>query len=122
MDYEGLSEDAYGLLDEFGSNIILKKKTGSVYDKPSMKYITTYSEHTGKAVMSQYSAEAIGDSNIINAGDSRFTAIFDDKTIVPIENEDKIIFGNIQYSVLHVNTVSPDGNTVIVYKIHARRT
>lgn len=124
FDYQAMADMAQTMLgpEEFGSPFILMKPDGEEELDPETLMMTQgWSEHTGVGVMKQYSAEMIGAlSNIIQAGDTELICRTDDGS-VPVEGEDKVVFGGTEYNVLSVGTLNPSGSLVLLYKVQLRR-
>lgn len=119
MDYLSLKDTAINLITEFGKECVLKKQGESFYNPETMENETLYTEVAGVAVRLGYETEAVGASNgLIQAGDLRFICSFEE---CPVETEDFILFQGIEYTVINVADVSPDGETVLIYKVQARK-
>lgn len=122
FDYEKMQNIASTLLDSFGDSCILNKLEKTIFNPVTKKNEPVYTEYKGTCVRKTYTAEMIGMlSNIIKSGDVEFKCVFDDKTVVPTEGKDKIVFGGITYNIIQVSDSTPDGNTVLVYTLQARR-
>ena len=122
FDYKEMQDTASSLIKEFGNPCILNKLEKTVFNPATKKNEPVYTEYKGDCVRKTYTAEMIGMlSNIIKSGDVEFKCVFDDKTVVPTEGKDKIIFGGITYNILQVSNSTPDGDTVLVYTLQARR-
>lgn len=65
--------------------------------------------------MQNYNLKNI-DGTTIKNGDINLLSVFDDKPVL----NDVIVFGGNKYTVMNVNPVCPDGETVIYYDIQAR--
>jgi len=124
FDYKSMQTMAANLLSsaEFGNPFILKKKGGTVYDKSTKKNVTTYTDYSGVGVSRAYSVEQIGAlANIIKAGDLQFICQMDDESIIPVENNDRVIYGDVTYNLLDVKTLNPNGSKIMIHYLHLRR-
>lgn len=121
--YDRMRNTAVSLITTYGNSFVLKKPDRvSVFNPETARNEQQFSEYTGKCVMKPYVAEMIGAlNNIIKAGDVEFKCVMDDMSVTPTEGKDKIIFGGNTYNILTVSTIKPDGNTVIVHSLQARR-
>lgn len=121
--YTDMKAVATSLISRFGSDCVLRKPDGKpVFNPDTNKNEQRYSEFTGKCVMRPYVAETIGAlNNIIKAGDVEFKCVMDDQSVIPTESVDKILFGGILYNIQTVETVCPDGATILVHSLQARR-
>ena len=92
-------------------------------DKTGKKIQQNYITYRGTAVMGKYNSEfPSDDKTIIQAGDVKFVAQFEDKTFQPSEKLAEIITcKGVKYSVISVGRVAPDGETNVVFVIQARR-
>lgn len=82
-----------------------------------------YETYTGTAVMGKYDSEfPSNDTTIIQAGDVKFVAQFDDMSFEPTEKKNEFIyFAGTKYTVISVGRVAPEGLTNVVFVIQARR-
>lgn len=121
--YDKMRNTAVSLITAYGNSFILKKPGGvSVFNPDTERNEQQFSEYTGKCVMKPYVAEMIGSlNNIIKAGDVEFKCVMDDTSVTPTEGKDKIIFGGNTYNILTVSTIKPDGKTVLIHTLQARR-
>lgn len=109
IDYSEFYETGKDLIEEFGSDAVLRKLVG----KKTVSY-------DGIAVRLRYSEEIIGSNdNIINAGDVKFICQF---PTAPSAMKDLIVFGGKSYNVISVDEICPDGSTVLLYIVQTRRT
>jgi len=127
-DWKKFAEDLnVGVLQELGGkkgNITVAVSEGqATRSKTGKKIPSITSLYTGTAVMGKYNSEFPSTTEtIIQAGDVKFVAQFDDKTFVPTEKKDETItFGGIAYKIINVGRVAPDGVTNVVFVIQARR-
>lgn len=121
--YDNMRNTALSLITSYGDRFILRKPDGvPVFNPDTKRNEQNFSEYTGKCVMKPYVAEMIGSlNNIVKAGDVEFKCIMDDMSVTPIEGKDKIIFSGDTYNILTVSTIKPNGKTVIVHSLQARR-
>jgi len=121
--YDRMRSVAVSLIDTYGDSFVLEKPEGlPVFNPDTNRNEQRFSEHSGKCVMKPYVAEMIGSlNNIIKAGDVEFKCVMDDMSVTPTEGKDKIIFGGDTYNILTVSTIKPDGKTVIIHSLQARR-
>lgn len=82
-----------------------------------------YDSYPGTAVMGKYDSEFPSDNGtIIQAGDVKFVAQFDDREFEPVEKKNEFIFcRGLKYTIVSVGRVAPDGATNVVFVIQARR-
>lgn len=123
FDYKKMRKTAVKLISSAGSVFELKKPIGkTVYNRETDTVEREYESYFGKCVKKVYSAEAIGEGEtLIEAGDVEFLCIFDDISVVPTEQKDKIVFGNKEYNILFVQEIDTSGNMIMLHKIGARK-
>lgn len=123
FDYLSMQNTATELLKQFGNPFTLKKKSSTpVYNPKTKKTEIQYFSYTGICVMKTYSAEAIGSlGNIINAGEVTFVCSMDDKSIIPDEQTDKVVFNGVSYNIIDIATSNPSGDTVLVHFLHCKK-
>lgn len=121
--YDKMRNVSVSLITTYGDSLVLQKPDGvPVFNPETNKNEQQFSEYTGKCVMKPYVAEMIGAlNNIIKAGDVEFKCVMDDMSVTPTEGKDKIIFGGDTYNILTVSTIKPNGKTVLVHSLQARR-
>lgn len=120
MDYTRFQDTALRLIERFGNEATLHKPVGEpVYDELAGDVVQAYREVSGRAVVTEYTAESIGKTDsMIEAGDVRISAVLDEP---PTEVKDDVSVGDDRYNVITATSVKPDGQSVIVYVIQGRR-
>ena len=121
MDYQSLRSTADALVDDFSNNqtaTLLKGEQKK--DAATGKVVVHFREvHGGRAVMTNYSEEAIAQSGgMIGAGDVKFVCRFDEP---PTELKDRVRYAGAEYSVLHCRPVNPTGDYVVTYIIQGHK-
>lgn len=116
-----------GVLEELGGkrgNISVFVQEGTATRSKTGKKIPAQTvEFKGTAVMGKYNSEFPSTTEtIIQAGDVKFVAQFEDPSFMPSEKKDETItFGGVSYKIINVGQVAPDGVTNVVFVIQARR-
>lgn len=110
--YGGLADTAERLIDEYGRTVTVRTvvKSGAANDP-----VLTASDTSSKAVFANYNQrDMIG--GLIKQGDIMVLV----KTAVSVDETSLILDGSVVYSVVDIATIKP-GDTLIMYKIQARR-
>lgn len=116
-----------GVLEELGGkrgNITVSVPDGaSTRSKTGKKIPATVTLYKGTAVMGKYNSEFPSTTEtIIQAGDVKFVAQFEDPSFMPSEKKDETItFGGVSYKIINVGQVAPNGVTNVVFVIQGRR-
>ena len=114
-----------GVLNELGSSRFYVEVPVGVPSRSSTgkKTETRYETYGGSAVMGKYDSEfpSTG-STVIQAGDVKLVAQFDDKTFEPSDKKNEVaVLGGKRYTIVNVQKVAPDGKTHVVFVIQGRR-
>lgn len=123
FDYKSMQNTAVKLLNQFGTDFVLRKPGETpVYNPKTKKTEVIYNDFPGICVMKTYSAEAAGQlGNIINAGEVTFVCSMNDKKIIPIAPKDKVFFKKEEYNIIDVATSNPNGDVILVHFIHCKK-
>lgn len=123
ISYKKMRKISQKLIGDNGAPFVLRHPDGqSVYDPITDTSTRSYIDYTGKCIRKVYSAEAIGESeSIIKAGDVEFVCVFDDLTVEPTEQTDKILFADKEYNILHSLEINPNGQMPIAFRLHTRK-
>ena len=121
VDWGSFGDEIQSLLEEMGSEIVVLVPS-TIRDSDGKK-ITTNNSYTGVAVMGSYDSESMRKSDmLIQTGDVKFISRFNDSSFEPTEKMNaKLVFGNKNYSIISVTTVSPDGGNTVIRVIQGRR-
>lgn len=122
--YENMQKVAKTLLKQFGNEFILRKPGGEpAYNPKTKRTEESYKDYFGVCVMKTYSDEAMGAlGNIIESGDVAFVCQMNDEKVVPQADKDKLVFNNISYNIIRVQTSNPNGFRTLVHTLQCRRT
>lgn len=115
MNYKKIADKAYSKIRQYGSECIIKRVTGSVYNPVTNKYEGAEDDVKGYALQSSFNMENIDGTNI-KAGDILLMCVFDKE---PKINE-TVLFGGNQYKIISLASVNPDGKNVMYYKAQCR--
>ena len=121
MDYQSLRNTADSLIDDFSNNQVATLLKGEQTKDPDTgKVVICFREvKGGRAVRTNYSEEAIAQSNgVIGAGDVKFVCRFDEP---PTEVKDRVRYAGEEYSVIHCRPVNPTGDYVVTYVIQGHK-
>ena len=121
MDYESLRKTADDLVDDFSNKQTATLLKGEQKKDPATgKVVINFREvRGGRAVMTNYSEEAIAMSNgVIGAGDVKFVCRFDEP---PTEVKDRVRYAGAEYSVIRCRPVNPTGDYVVTYIIQGHK-
>lgn len=89
-----------GIINDFGSDIVLKKIGSSRYDVALGKTVTTPGTETSlKATYETYSSNEI--MGLIQAGDIKVLVAFNENIYFDIAT-DKLVIGSIEYSIISI--------------------
>lgn len=128
-----MATDWKSFADEINTDVLLELGSTDFYvavpkgtpqrDKTGKRIEHEYVKYPGTAVMGKYNSEfPSNDKTIIQAGDVKFVAQFEDAEFEPSEKMNEFIyFRNVKYTVISVGRVAPDGLTNVVFVIQARR-
>jgi len=105
---------AVSLINEFGSTISIKTKTGETYDIATGKTVPTYTNTNVKADISSYEANEI--SGLIQAGDLKVMISADNITI---NTTDSIQFDGKTFSIIMVSPLYLQ-DVKIIYQVTVR--
>lgn len=106
--YADFYDTAREMIDEFGGVCTLTKLIDGKIEK-----------YRGRGIKLNYSSEAIGiNNNVVKAGDCQILCQFD---VEPTETADTVRLGNTEYTIVTVGDISPDNETVIIYRLQARK-
>lgn len=116
---EGIGKAISTLGSENLKVIVTESSTRSATGK---KVVSKVFEYKGKGVRGIYDSRFDSpNSSMVKAGDLKFTVQFDDITFEPTEKKDeKIVFEDVTYTVIYVESVQP-AETNIIWSIYARR-
>lgn len=118
MNYAQMKQTTFALIKGNGSICFVKRAVKKVYDKQTHSYNYDSIVSDGYAVRKNYDERYINGSTILS-GDVQFVFVTENKE--KPKTDDLICFGSEEYKVIDVQTVSPDGNTVLNYLIQARK-
>ncbi len=128
-----MATDWEAFADDINTGVLLELGTTKFYievpdgeakrDKTGKKIPQKISTYKGTAVMGKYNSEFPSTaSTLIQAGDVKFVAQFEDQAFEPVEKKNEIIVcKGVRYSVINVGRVAPDGSTNVVFVIQARK-
>lgn len=106
--YADFYDTAKDLLEEFGGPCLLTRLEGGKVVR-----------YKGVGVKLNYTSEAIGiNNNVVKAGDCLIICQFGTE---PTETTDTVRLGRTEYNIISVSDISPDNETVILYKLQARK-
>lgn len=120
--YDTFQATATRLIDKFGQAATLKQSTIGAYDPATGTASETVTSSTGRVVVTDYDIRQV-DGTLIQRGDKRIllsviTGV-GAKDVSPVPG-DKIVVGNVTYTVVDASPLSP-GGTVVMHEIQARR-
>jgi hypothetical protein len=125
VDYPALAATAKRLIGGNGTKCVLVNTSSQVYNPNTNQYEGgTPERFNGFCVISNY-ADKLVDGTVIKAGDRQIVAVLEG-TPVPgtstLEVYDKTgkVLKDV-YKVINPNTVNPDAETVIVYRLQCRK-
>lgn len=117
MNYSIYSDKAKEKITQYGSACEIHRLIeGGTYNEDTDSYEGEEKIIKGVALLSGCGLQNVNGSTIL-AGDVFIMCVLDD---VP-HNDDSIIIGDNQYSIVNVETVSPNGKEVIYYKLQGRK-
>ena len=103
-----------------GSSFTLSVPSESSTSKTGKKTYT-YTEYTGTGLRGSYDSDFSTSDTVVKAGDVKFVCYFDDESFEPKDKNDyRLIFDEINYTVIHVKPVEPS-ETNICYVLQLRR-
>lgn len=109
---------ALRLIKRFGQSVIIRRTTttgGNEWDPTSGT--TQDVDYAAQAVVTDYK-EGLIDGEAVKYGDKRIILAAKGLSITP-ETTDKLIVGDVNFTIVRVTTVSPAG-TIVVYELQAR--
>lgn len=111
------------VLEALGNDAVVEVTESSTRSASGKKIASEIKTYKGVAVMGGYATQAEAqDSPMVKAGDTKFVMQFDDMTFEPDGKlDEKLLFGDIKYTVVHGKRVNPDGKCDIVWVIYTRR-
>ncbi|MDR0721144.1 MAG: hypothetical protein LBF78_16045 [Treponema sp.] len=124
MNYTALRATAKKLIGSNGARCRLRNPAGeSVYNPTTNEYEQNYESHEGYCLVSAYDDHLVNDT-VIKAGDRKVTAVLPAEPNPGLSRLD--VFdkaGNLKENYLVVNSapVSPNADTVILYKLQCRK-
>jgi hypothetical protein len=124
LNYRTLAATARQLIGPNGTRCRLRNPVGEpVYDPSTNEYIQNYETYEGYCLVSAYDDHLINDT-VIKAGDRRVTAVLPADPQPGLSRLDILgKAGNPKENYLVVNSapVSPNADTVILYKLQCRK-
>ena len=116
MNYQKYAAKALDKITEYGSPCKILRETGNeIYNAETNEYESKIIEITGNAIEGAYSLANIDGTNI-RAGDIRLMASFGEVPKV----DDKLYWGEKEYTIVSLREIKPDGKTVIYYDVQCR--
>lgn len=124
MDYEEARELAEEKIAEYGAPCKLIIPGNQVYNPHRNEYdYPNKKEYDGNCLITDYEASLI-DGTVIQRGDRKILAVLDGEPIPSQSNlEIYSTMGSLieSYLIVNVEKVSPDAQTIILYKIQCRK-
>ena len=115
MNYTPYADKAYTKLKQYGSVIMITHSGKKMYDEQTNTYVDEGTTITGVAIQRNYRQKDIDGTNI-RMGDVQFMASLNGRP----QSNDKITFGNRNYTVINVDPMNVDGSVDIFVNIQAR--
>jgi hypothetical protein len=118
-DYAALRDGTVAaLLTKFGASATLKRWTKGAYDKATATFgAGSTTNYAVTVVVSDYDVTEI-DGTLVQRGDKQI--IMGGAEQAPTLN-DKITSGGVEYEIIAVNPIAPDGATVVAYFMQVRK-
>lgn len=90
-------------LGDLAQTVTLKHETGSEFDPSTGQHTTTYSEHSCKILVQDYTISEISNSNgAIATNDRKVLLPVDQLSFVPVSGKDKIVIGSSEQLIKDV--------------------
>lgn len=116
-DYASLAKTSARLLKSFGRAVTVRKYTKGAYDPATGTASTTYTDTILNGVTLRFGkGQSLFNGNQIQANDARL--LLDPKAVLNVA--DKIIIGGVQWGVVAISSLHPDG-TELLHDLHIRR-
>jgi hypothetical protein len=118
-DYAAIQAEILAAFKEDGCPVTLFVTVTGELDEVTGQYPEAFSvTYPGAAILKSYSIKEI-DGSVIQQGDRKIMAAFNDSTVVPATIHNLDVLG-VLYAIQNVNPVDPAG-VAILYEIQARR-
>jgi hypothetical protein len=125
VDYSAIAARAKTLIGKNGTKCVLVNTASQVYNPNTNQYEGgTPERFNGFCVISNFDDKLV-DGTVIKAGDRQIVAVLEGapvpgtSTLEVYDKTGKTL--KDVYKVINPNTVNPDAETVIVYKLHCRK-
>lgn len=115
MNYQKYADKAYEKIKQYGSFCKVIQAGGKQYNAETDEYESTESKLTGYALETNNKQSNMASENV-RFSDVFLLCVLSGKP----QSNDEIIFGDNTYTIVDVQTFSPDGNAKIYYKVQAR--
>jgi hypothetical protein len=114
--YDRASSTAKQMIGKYGRDLVLKRNIEGTFDPATYAFSGTSSpEVSCKGIVTNFKINEV-DGTIVLRTDKK---IILDADALPEQN-DKIIDGTDEYTIVNVDSLEP-GNTTLLYKVQARR-
>jgi len=125
MDYNDAAELAEEKIREYGTECRLVTHGEMIYDSESNSYIDNSKRQDGAALITSFEANLI-DGTVILIGDVSILCTFNETVdIKPSMSKLEILNSSGMvtdtYQIINPSKIAPDGQTVILYKLHCRK-
>lgn len=120
MNYNGLKNTARKLISSNGSPCSIESIVGQSYNSMTHNYENEVELITGCAIRTFFNEKDINGTTILQ-GDVLFNFVPDNGMDKVPTTQDFVIFGGERYQIINVNTVSPNGDVTICYKLQGRK-
>jgi hypothetical protein len=115
MNYQKYADKAYSKIKQYGSSVEIVRSGNKKYNPTTNKYEDETDSIYGFALQGNFTQDNIDGTNI-RIGDVLLTCVLNGKP----KSNDTVVFQGNSYTIINVNVFSPDGETVIYYKVQAR--
>lgn len=115
MNYEEIKQKARLKLSAYGSTVTITRKGERVYNKDTHSYSSVDKFIIGCGVLQNIDISKTNGTSIL-VGDCSLMCSFDESPVIG----DSLVIGDKKYTVVNVNSLSPNGITNIYYDLQLR--